>query len=495
MPPWGWANFFVPLFRTTRSAMGVFLQPLQGWTSSYYLGVGVLVLAAVAVWEVRRPRVGMLALLLAVSAILALGDAGHLYSWLRGLFPQLGFMRFPVKLVILVAAVTPLLAATTIAQWPSPEGEQYRHVWRRTGVIAALAFVIIGTLVWFSWQYPGENEHRGTTLLSGITRAALLMLLLAALFGLTRVTSTTKRVLLQASFLALVWLDLVTHAPNQNPVVEARAYQMDLPPLAEMTPRPTLGQSRAALSFSSMEKFHTIISNSFETVLGVRMGLYDNCNLLDGIPKLDGFYSLFIPEEQEVRLRMFPTTNSIRAAVADFLGVSQISSDKFLEWKSRESWMPMVTSGQTPQFVDDRTSLELMQSSGFDPRRVVFLPVEAKSRVSVSNQTPARIVKQAFAPERITIAVQAPTSTMLVVAQTFYHCWKATIDGTPATLWRANHAFQALQLPAGVHRVELVYRDSAFRFGVLISSLALLGCVGWLLRERRIAVRTKSLAV
>src|SRR5205823_3249420 len=45
MPGWGWANFLVPLFRMTKTSLGVFLQPSQGWTSSYYLGIGVLILA------------------------------------------------------------------------------------------------------------------------------------------------------------------------------------------------------------------------------------------------------------------------------------------------------------------------------------------------------------------------------------------------------------------------------------------------------------------
>src|SRR5262249_47448086 len=34
MPIWGWANFLVPLFRTTPTASGTFFQESQGWTSS-----------------------------------------------------------------------------------------------------------------------------------------------------------------------------------------------------------------------------------------------------------------------------------------------------------------------------------------------------------------------------------------------------------------------------------------------------------------------------
>ena len=57
MPVWGWANFLVPLYRTYQTPLGLYAQPDQYWVSSYYLGVGVLALALLAVGQVRRPRV------------------------------------------------------------------------------------------------------------------------------------------------------------------------------------------------------------------------------------------------------------------------------------------------------------------------------------------------------------------------------------------------------------------------------------------------------
>ena len=52
--------------------------------------------------------------------------------------------------------------------------------------------------------------------------------------------------------------------------------------------------------------------------------------------------------------------------------------------------------------------------------------------------------------------------------------WRAPL--TPVPLWRANHAFQAVQVPAGQHRVRLRYEDKRFQLGVWISgTLALLG--------------------
>ena len=65
---------------------------------------------------------------------------------------------------------------------------------------------------------------------------------------------------------------------------------------------------------------------------------------------------------------------------------------------------------------------------------------------------------------------------MLVVAQAFYHPWHAYVDGNATPLWRANYAFQALEVPPGKHQIRLVYEDRSFRYGAITSLLFLLGC-------------------
>ena len=61
MPLWGWANFIIPLFHCSPSILGIFSQNAQQWTASYYMGIGMLALAILAVWQGRQPRVYLLA--------------------------------------------------------------------------------------------------------------------------------------------------------------------------------------------------------------------------------------------------------------------------------------------------------------------------------------------------------------------------------------------------------------------------------------------------
>jgi uncharacterized membrane protein YfhO len=85
----------------------------------------------------------------------------------------------------------------------------------------------------------------------------------------------------------------------------------------------------------------------------------------------------------------------------------------------------------------------------------------------------------------VDVEVEAQEPSLVVVAQTYYHNWRAEVDGNPTPLLRANVAFQAVQIPAGRHAIHLFYRDRAFEIGAAISICAWVFCCGGLLLQFR----------
>lgn len=76
-----------------------------------------------------------------------------------------------------------------------------------------------------------------------------------------------------------------------------------------------------------------------------------------------------------------------------------------------------------------------------------------------------------------------PAPRILVFNDTFYRGWHAYIDGAEVPVLRANDTFKAVEVPAGTHRVEFVFRPvrvyvgaivSITGFGVALAGLALL---------------------
>jgi hypothetical protein len=280
--------------------------------------------------------------------------------------------------------------------------------------------------------------------------------------------------------IVIAWLDVFTHEPPQNPAVPPGVFELNLARAdVNMDPQPELGGSRAMVSPMAAIKFIQFASsNAKNNFLAKRAGFCGNVNLLDAVPKVDGFFSLTPLENDDVLSLFYTTTNADFPRLEDFMGVSQITApDEFYHWQPRKTFLALVTAGQKPAFLDDAGTLRVLTQPDFDGSKVVFLPPEAKPLVTVTNQTAARVLKSHFGTQSVDIEVEAGAPALVVVAQTWYHNWCAAVDGKPARLLRANHAFQAVEVPAGRHRVQLVYRDRAFEIGAGVSLLALLACL------------------
>ncbi len=74
------------------------------------------------------------------------------------------------------------------------------------------------------------------------------------------------------------------------------------------------------------------------------------------------------------------------------------------------------------------------------------------------------------------------TPGYLVLTDTWYPGWQATVDGEPAEVLQANCAFRAVWLEVREHAVEMVYRPASVRIGGVISLAVSVCClVGWLI--------------
>ncbi|HEX7617449.1 MAG TPA: YfhO family protein, partial [Verrucomicrobiae bacterium] len=151
-------------------------------------------------------------------------------------------------------------------------------------------------------------------------------------------------------------------------------------------------------------------------------------------------------------------------------------------WQSRSNFLALVTAGQKPVFLDDVKTLQAMTQNDFDGSKIVFLPPEARSHVTISNKTSARVVNSHFENQSVQAEIEAAEPSLVVLSQTWYHNWRAYVDGHETPLLRANHAFQALQVPAGRHQIRLAYEDRAFETGAAVSIVAWLGCLICLFR-------------
>ena len=479
MPGSGWANFLVPMAFGRVLSEGIFFQDGQYWTSSYYLGFGTLWLALLAFWKARNCRVVSLGIIAGIAVVFALGANTPVLPALRHVFPQLAFVTYPVKYLLLVAFIAPLLAAFALARLPEMNAQ-------RSVVIIGIILVLLlaAVLVW-QWKSPSGDVRSAVE--NGLERIPFLVLTGAILFLLAQKAKPDLFQTTSAILILVAWLDVLTHEPAQNPTVSPDVYGWRLASQKlAMNPQPGLRASRAMVSPKAyLEFIHRALQDPTRNFLAKRLGYCGDCNLLDAVPKVDGFFSLTTRENNDLFLLMYGSTNDF-PHLDDFLGVSQITAPEIYDWQPRKTFLPLVTAGQKPVFLDDSNALNALTENTFDGSKMVILPPEARPLVTVTNQTAEQVIRYYFRGQHIGIRVDSDATSIVVVAETYYHNWHAYVDDREIPIFRANYGFDAIQVPEGLHDIQLVYRDRAFQIGATLSIVGWVSCLAGLLLRRNL---------
>ena len=516
LPGWGWVNLFFPLFMNFQTEQGVFVMIGQSFFPSVYLGIVPLTLALLAVWRVRTPEVKLLGAATLLAVLLAMGDNFPLWGWLRALLP-LGVVRFPVKALLLAAFTVPLLAAWGIAFVSNRAGsfdaasqlrdlhsdshaasalfgqtQGARDIFKLMLLAAAVTMLKSG----FVRAWPMPSDPKLTTMLMGplALNIVALYLLLGQVFQSVSIVRRNTAVLI---LFVLMVVDLQVNTLFQiSPTIPASAFQPGLAAAyheskGALTPAPKLGESRIMLSPQAERALHTrMVPKFYDDFIGQRLAFWGNLNLLDGLPKVNGASTLVTREWNDVEYFLYGTTNPAPANLMDFLGVTHTTKPgELMQWERRTNAMPLVSLPSELTIVKSDLSLAGIQRVDWDPRVKVQTTDESSEnehfrpiKLTPSPVGSARIIR--FSPTRIELEADAIGDRILVVSQSFYPCWKATVNDEPWPVVKANHAFQATRIPAGKSTIRLDYVDWPFRIGAGISLATLLGCVGLWRRAR-----------
>jgi hypothetical protein len=125
--------------------------------------------------------------------------------------------------------------------------------------------------------------------------------------------------------------------------------------------------------------------------------------------------------------------------------------------------------------------LEVLLDPGFDAHEELLLPSGSPRPAPPGFTGSARVLKEQA--DRVRIEVDLSSGGYVVVVDTFDPGWRASVDGQPVALLRANVAFRAVAVPAGQHIVEMVYRPPLTEAGLVLGGLTLLAILALLVRR------------
>jgi hypothetical protein len=81
-------------------------------------------------------------------------------------------------------------------------------------------------------------------------------------------------------------------------------------------------------------------------------------------------------------------------------------------------------------------------------------------------------------PESVQLDSVSSRTTVVVVLQTYTSDWRASIDGRPVSIMPADILFQGVRVPAGHHRISLLYQPNSLYQGGIVSILATIVIIG-----------------
>ena len=471
--PWsGLAGLFSPLLLGRGS--GDFWAPWQR-VEAGYVGVATLLLAAFAL--ARRPSAitGFLLVIGLGGLTLALGPSTPVHGWVYDLIGVFRGLRVPARFIFLTDFALAGLAGFGMQLLVTSAGRRW---W-----LSALAVVLAGGAA-LAYGFGVANAAAGSShspwpavgVAGGLAAAG-------ALLGTRRAGAARW----------LVWALLVADLIGQGSWVE-----MD-------TADPTLGFDHpVALEFLQRRDRPTRIDVAATTVapdVAARANLED----------IGGIYNpLGLAAMQTYR----DSLGSRGSARYDFLGAQWIVADK--------DQPPADDPQIVPVFVDDprldvylnngaqprlslRTGAEIVETGqalarltdpAFDITRSVLIePVVATEHGQAGVATPPRwdaagngsagsLLLEAYDPEYVRVRVTTAAPTWLVLADAWYPGWRATVDGEPVAVYRANLAFRAVALETpGEHVVEMVFVPASQALGATMAVVGLMVVAGDLVRE------------
>jgi membrane protein YfhO len=142
------------------------------------------------------------------------------------------------------------------------------------------------------------------------------------------------------------------------------------------------------------------------------------------------------------------------------------------------------------QVITGEAALIALAEGRVDLRATVVLAEEPSIKPAPGDS--AQVAIERWQQKEMVMSVELDRPGILVVSEAYYPDWKATVDGAPAPVLRANYAFRAVALAAGRHQIVMRYDDSLLRKGASISAgslgvtiLTLIGSWLWQARRRK----------
>jgi hypothetical protein len=402
--------------------------------------------------------------------LLAMGGYTILHGWLFGFVPGFGSMRAPARFVFLMSFALAALAALGLdALMRGPEEE----VGPALRVLLRVAPWVIGAVALFAiplaFYAVITSQDKDPVIFARTSSAANGLVFFAGLLIAGVVLSYLRQrgglrpAIIGALALGVLFFDLVSLGSNVDVGYEDPTQGFDHPAI--------VGFLQSDPDLYRIDS-RTDVWHLWQPNTGLLHGIFDVAGLINPLSLAD--YDRY--------MNAVPSRSS---PLFDFLNAKYViaAKDVTLDWEkfvpvfdadpalnvylNREALPRAQVIHRAIAAPDREAAFAALHSPDFDPATTVVVEgpdpepveglgpklVEGGKALDVTPPSPAVILLETYGPNEIRLRVDAPADAYLVLSEVWYPGWRATVDGVPAQVLRANYAFRAVRLGPGQNEV------------------------------------------
>jgi hypothetical protein len=447
-----------------------------------YTGLLPLGLAVVGLGH-TSPKRWFLAALAVVAYLLARGPYGPLWSIVASV-PLLSAGRTPVRYVMFVPFAVALLA-----------GFGLDAIARRRAVGQIMAGVLgaaaVGLAAVAATGSPDVRRLWGRPdplLLAQPDTAILLATLVGAaalLFALSRRSAESRRPIVVGAALAFAAADVV-YVARSLPFNELAPRDSYAPPPSAEAILARDDRSRV-YSYSPEGEIRWLVRDMLGAGLPIALGLrsFSGAGNLEPLRHTDFMEAVKARFERRGPrlLGLFTGGYVVSRKALDAPGLTLIHSGAVKVY-ANEMALPLAYFAARSQVVADAdAALRMIVRADFDPRMTVVVEeaepdpakrergsAELQTEVGAAESAAGSVSIERDTPDRIELTVATGKPAWLVLNEAYGPGWRATVDGQPAPVRRANFLVRTVPVPAGTHHVEFVYAPRSRDAGMLASA-------------------------
>ena len=502
---------FGDFFRLTRNGSwaAAFFENREPYLLSCYLGVLSLLLALFGLLlSERRWMSRTLAVVALLALLLASGKYGPAYGQLFKICPLFRYGRYPVKYLLTFNFCLALLAGYGMHRiLVLREAGEWRRYLKRAWVVGCLIFIGIGFAMsvaaerkigvqrigdseaGFAVSYQGKTlEVPRPTIVSALQSLQLQLGALAVFLALSWV-GKVRTSIVTACAMVLLLFDFGIHDYWINPLVHSELYETA--PAAvylqerERTSAPfriyKLANEGSHEDQLTLGETNSIVWNYFYRKLTlaqflsakdhVSFAVFLPVDRLETIPSQQIYLELASVKTQQEKLRFLAGLNVGYVLATHNIESPLLALDSTFPVNSPEPLRVYRLLNPIPRVF-------LTDSQGQADRQLSFqqqLSVEGGTGNQSNVTERAQVVS--YRPNQVDIETESPRNRLLVLLDSYYPGWKATVDGTAVPVVAANFVYRAIELPQGRHRVAFRYESRPFTRGAWISGSTVLAWV------------------